>query len=395
MVSGRTAGTMALLALMAAPLAGQSGGVSVGGGGITFSSADQATRLTLRFRIQQLYTARTAGDDDLALAESSFQIRRARLRLGGTVFDPRLGVNFQLSFSRSDLDMAPDGTPNVIRDAAITWRVGSNLQLVMGQTKLPGNRQRTVSSGDLELPERSIVNNRFTFDRDIGIQFRWADTLGGQPVHVRGAISNGEGRGRGNDAKMALTGRVEWLPLGPFTDGGDDFEGDLVGEESPKLAIGISAQHNRGATRTGGMLGSDLHQPRDISTVEGDLLVKYRGLSFYGEMARRSADDPVTTAPGAANRYVYAGTGTLAQLSWQAGRGWSPVVRWVVVTPDDSIDDQAGAGRQEQLGMGLTRYINRHRVKSTIEVLHDRVEADGSGPRRSAWIGRWSLEVGI
>ncbi len=393
MISRTIARMAVLVAAAAAHLSGQ-GGLAVGGAGITFSSSDQATRLTLRFRIQQGYTARFAGDDH-SLVESAFQIRRARLRLGGTVFDPRLGVNVQFSFSRSDLDVAPDGTHNIIRDAAVTWRASSNLQLVAGQTKLPGNRQRTVSSGDLELPERSIVNNRFTFDRDIGVQFRWADTIGGQPVHVRGALSNGEGRGRGNDASMAVTGRVEWLPLGAFIDGGDDFEGDLVGEATPKLALGIAAQHNRGATRVGGTLGSDLYEPRNINTIEGDLLIKYRGLAFYGEAAKRSADDPVTRAPGSASRYVYVGTGLLGQLSWQAGRGWSPIVRWVVVTPDDVIDDQAGAGRQEQVGVGLTRYINRHRVKSTVELLKETVEADGSGPGRSAWIARWSLEVGI
>ncbi len=49
---------------------------------------------------------------------------------------------------------------NIIRDAAVTWRASPNLQLVAGQTKLPGNRQRTVSSGDLVLKSIKLSSVR-------------------------------------------------------------------------------------------------------------------------------------------------------------------------------------------------------------------------------------------
>jgi hypothetical protein len=38
-----------------------------------------------------------------------------------------------------------------------------------GQTKLPGNNQRVVSSGSLEFTDRTINNSRFNIDRDFGL----------------------------------------------------------------------------------------------------------------------------------------------------------------------------------------------------------------------------------
>jgi phosphate-selective porin OprO and OprP len=386
-----------VLLVLTTPLAAQSGStLAVDGRGVTFASADGATRITMRFRIQQLWQGVTEGEDDLALVENHFRIRRTRFRLGGTVFDPRLSFNLQLSFTRDDQDWRDTEFPNVLRDAAVTYQATPNLRLTGGQTKLPGNRQRVISSADLELPERSIVNNRFTFDRDVGVQVWFADTLHGMPFHVRTALSNGEGRNSAsNDTGMAVTGRVELQPFGGFAQGGDDFEGDLVGETTPKLAIAVSAMHNSKSQRTLGQLGVALFRPVTSTTYEADVLLKYRGLSVYGEAATRDADDPITTAPGQANRYVYVGSGRLLQASYQVGDGWAPVARWAVVTPDDAIADQRGAARQEQLSLGVTKYFRRHRVKSTVEFVYDAVAANAAQAARANWISRWALEVGI
>lgn len=385
------------LCALAAPLAAQGHpDLAVDGRGVTFTSADGATRITMRFRMQQIFTARTEVDDGDGLDEASFQMRRTRFRLGGTVFDPRLSFNLQLSFTRADQDFSDTRFANILRDGAVTWRFSDNLLATMGQTKLPGNRQRVVSSADLELPERSIVNNRFTFDRDVGLQVWWADTLAGRPLHVRTAISGGEGRNpSGNDEKIAVTARVEWQPLGPFLPGSDDFEGDLARHPEPRLAIAVSGQHNAGTLRTGGQLGPVLWAPRSFTTVEADALLKYRGLSVYLEGARRTADDPITTAPGEPNRYLYVGHGIMGQVSYQVGGGFAPVVRWARVTPDDEIADEAGAAEQTQWSAGVTKYFFRHRVKSTVELVHDERAANAAAAARETWLARWGVEVGI
>lgn len=383
--------------LWAVPLAAQGDpGLTVDGRGVTFTSADSATRITMRFRIQQLLTVRSDDDEDQGIDQVAFQVRRARLKFDGTVADPRLGVKVELGFSRSDLDSRDNDVANVLLDGMASWRFNSHFQAIIGQTKLPGNLQRVISSGDLELPERSIVNNRFTLDRDVGLQIWWADTLGGTPVHLRTALSNGEGRNASaNDNGLAYTARVEWQPLGAFLPGGDRHEGDLERHPAPRLAIAATTQYNDGTTRTGGQLGPALHAPRSMTTYEADLLFKFRGLAVYSEVATRNADDPITTAAGEPNRFVYVGWGRTVQASYQIGNGFSPIARWALVTPDDIIADEAGGARQEQWSAGITKYVNEHRVKTTLEVLHDKVSANAAAAEREGWIGRWSLEVGI
>lgn len=399
-MSRRLTAVLPLLPLLvAAPahLAAQSRpGVSFDGRGVTFTSADSVTRITMRFRMQQLLTVRSDDAADQGIDQVAFQVRRARLIFAGTVVDPRLSVKLELGFTRSDLDSRNTDFANILLDAAASWRLNSHFLAIMGQAKLPGNRQRVISSGELELPERSIVNSRFTLDRDVGVQLWWADTLGGTPLHLRTALSNGEGRNAsGNDNGLAWTARLEWQPLGPFLPGGDNHEGDLERHPAPRLAIAATTQYNDGTIRTGGQLGPALHSPRSMTTWEADALLKYRGLSVYSEVATRNADDPVTTAVGAPNRFVYVGWGRMVQASYQLGRGFSPVVRWALVTPDDVIADEAGGARQEQWGGGITKYVNRHRVKTTLEVLHDKVSANAAGGEREGWIGRWAVEVGI
>lgn len=386
-----------LALILATPLAAQNHpDLAVDGRGVTFSSDDGATKITMRFRMQQLVTVRSVAGDGDGIDEVSFQARRSRFRLGGTVFDPKLSFNLQLSFTRADQDYTDTQFPNILRDAAITYRFTDNLLATVGQTKLPGNRQRVVSSADLELPERSIVNNRFTFDRDIGVQVWWADTIGGTPLHVRTAVSGGEGRNpTTNDENVAVTARVEWQPLGPFLPGSDEFEGDLAMHPTPRLSLAVSGHHNSRTTRSAGQLGPPLHAPRTFTTLEADALLKYRGLSVYGEMARRTADDPITTAPGQANRYVYVGAGRMVQVSYQVGGGFAPVVRYAVVTPDDAIANEAGAARQDHWTLGLTKYFVRHRVKSSLELVHDEVAANAAAAQRETWLVRWGMEVGI
>lgn len=386
------------LLLLSVPLslAAQSPGVTVDGRGVTWASPDGVSKITMRFRIQELVTLASPEGDALNPSTVAFQVRRARLRFGGTLLDPRLTFNLQLAFSRGDLDFADANFPNVLRDASVSWRFSPHLVAMVGQGKLPGNRQQLISSADLEFPERSLVTARFTQERDVGIQLWWSDTLGGTPVLLRGAVSGGEGRNpSGNDDGIAWSGRAEWQPLGPFADGADDFEGDLTHQAKPRLALAVSGQQNNKALRTGGSLGPTLFAPRTIKTVEADALFKYHGLALYGEVARRDADDPITTRAGSADRYVYAGHGRLLQASYALRSGWSPQLRWVMAAPDDAIADEAGAAREEQISVGLTRYFKRHRIKSTAELLHDDIAANAAGAARKGWIMRWAVELGI
>lgn len=87
----------------------------------------------------------------------SFQIQRARLRLGGHAYRPWLRYY-------AELDLV---TPRIL-DLRMT--VGPKWGHVqVGQWKAELGRERRASSRELQLVDRSIVNEWFTIDRQVGV----------------------------------------------------------------------------------------------------------------------------------------------------------------------------------------------------------------------------------
>jgi phosphate-selective porin OprO and OprP len=201
------------------------------GKGLGIISPDSLFLLNIRFRMQNRVGFLTESESDLHIRTVEARVRRLRLRFDGFIYTPKLYYLIQLAFTRSDMDYDDTGFPNVIRDAMVIYNVNDRFGVGLGQTKLPGNRQRVNSSGDLQLVDRSIVNQNFNVDRDFGLQLYYNNHISGFHYVLRGAISSGEGRNiTASDDGLAYTGRIELMPLGRFTNNGDYFEGDLARE---------------------------------------------------------------------------------------------------------------------------------------------------------------------
>ncbi|MCX7675626.1 MAG: hypothetical protein N2Z70_07350, partial [Bdellovibrionaceae bacterium] len=79
----------------------------------------------------------------------NMEIRRFRLRFQGPISldDEDLSYNIQLGLTRSDQATADLGEGgHILRDAQAIWRYQPAHRLIFGLRKLPGNRQRVVSS---------------------------------------------------------------------------------------------------------------------------------------------------------------------------------------------------------------------------------------------------------
>jgi phosphate-selective porin OprO/OprP len=362
--------------------------------GLTFNGRDGFTFVNVRFRLQE-WAVFTSVDDGTALARTQFAARRARLRLESVLWDPRLSMNVQLSFSRGDQDPEIPAVVNVIRDAVVRWRATNHLTLAIGQTKLPGNRQRMNSSGEMEFADRSIVNSAFAVDRDVGFFAHYEQHDQVLPVNLRLAITSGEGRNPATgDAGLAYTARVEVLPLGNFLAGGDFFEGDLAREPRGKLSIGAAISRNDGAVRTGGQLGKALFSPRGITNAFVDAIYKRQGFSISGEYIKRMSPNPVTTS-GAETRYVLTGEGITAQTGYLMKSRFEPAFRFSQVSPHADLARLPDVERQRQISAGLTRYLKGHRVKLQWELMRDEYWKLLTRAHRATWTVRTSLEVGI
>jgi phosphate-selective porin OprO and OprP len=378
------------------------------GKGLGIMAPDSSFLLNIRFRMQNRVGIETKSVSDWDPEDIEGRVRRLRLRFDGYVLNPKLTYVLQLSFSRGDIDYEDSGFPNIIRDAMVIYNFNKHFALGIGQTKLPGNRQRVNSSGDLQLPDRSIVNSEFNIDRDFGVQLYYRNAIQGFNYVIRGAVSSGDGRNFNNAGTssttskdlevngLAYTGRIELLPFGEFTNNGDYFEGDLAREPKPKLSIGGGFSNNENAKRSGGQLGKYLYESRDIETTMFDLLYKHNGWAFAAEYLRRYAHDPITVDPTdpSSEQHVYAGNGQNIQASYLFKSNYELVTRYSAVTPDTEIQELEP--KLEQYTLGATKYLRGHRVKLQTEFTYA-VDSwlKGPEPDHDYFIIRFQVELGI
>lgn len=366
------------------------------GKGLGIGSPDSLFLLNIRFRMQNRFALESKSESDLTINEVEARVRRLRLRFDGFVYSKKLTYVIQLSFSRADMDYDILNIPNVVRDAMIFYSPTPKLTLGLGQTKLPGNRQRVNSSGDLQLADRSIVNSTFNIDRDFGVQAFYRDNLGGMHYVVRAALSSGEGRNfNSSDNGMAYTGRLEILPLGTFKNNGDYFEGDLEREITPKIAFGVSYNKNLNAVRTGGQLGKFLYQPRDIETSMADFILKYRGFAFMMEYIYRYAHNPITIDVASNDaKYVYTGHGQNYQASYLFKNNIEITGRYSEIIPEGLVKNYER--NIKQYTIGASKYFKGHRVKFQTDLTYEEgLPKAANISVANNWQLRFQFELGI
>lgn len=331
---------------------------------LSFQAADSSFLLKMRFRMQNRVSLFSNSGQDLGLNAVDARIRRLRVRLDGFVLSPKFRYYIQLSFSRADLDLETEETPQVVRDAILFYHVNENLYFGFGQTKLPGNRQRVISSGSLQFAERSIANARFTIDRDFGLKGYYTSPGERHNVILKGAISTGDGRNAltGNNG-LAYTGRVEWLPLGLFPYDYDYVEGDPDRIEVPKIALAGTYSANFKAVQAGGQLGLPLTRPVDIRTAFADLTFKYRGWALQAEYFWRDASQQGFLENGAEGQplFVYTGRGLNVQTSRMLNDHDEIAARYALTAPFARL--RPLQRQREELVLGWTHYLRNHRFK--------------------------------
>ncbi len=371
--------------------------------GLGFTAPDSSFSLAVRLRIQNRIGCTFSENESgtWELTQSEFRVRRARLRFDGFVFNPKWTYAVQLSFSRADQDWDNSGVPNVLRDAMIFYRPNTHWTFGLGQGKLPGNRQRVVSSGEQQFADRSLVNATFNIDRDFAVFANYQFNTGKPLWILRTAMSSGEGRNEGVlgfskvNVGLCYTGRVEFLPFGTFDKRGDYSEADLAREPKPKLSIASGWSYNEGSVRTGGQLGGLLNAPLNINTFISDFIFKYRGFSLYGEYINRAATtNPITFMEGEKDRYIYQGTGVLLQSGYLFKNNFEIAARYARISPDSEI--QSYEDNRDNYALCFSKYLKGHRLKLQTDVTYETVtDAATKSPngRNIQW--RFQIEMGL
>jgi phosphate-selective porin OprO and OprP len=336
------------------------------GKGISFISADSTFTMAISGRVQSLFEAKR--DITNKTGGADFLLRRSRLNIQGNVLNPKFSYRIQLGFAHGDISAANSASQNnlILRDAMLFYKANNWLRLGFGQTKLPGNRQRQVSSANLQLVERSIANNNFTLDRDKGIWIFNNFNIKKAVVKSTIAISSGEGRIVSNtNGKLSYAGRLEFLPLGEFSKGGELIESDVERESKGKLSIAGVYSFNKAAPRTMGQLGEFLYNSEiaDLSYFGADLLYKYKGFSLESELFTRKSNKGIITnkANTSQRNAAIAGTTFMVQSGIFISKTDELAVRYAQIEADDKVT--AVVNDQREYVFGYSHFFNKHSLK--------------------------------
>ena len=357
---------LVFLFLLSAPLVSYAQNVSVNtlGKGIVFEPEDESYSVKLGMRFQSLYIGEWDLDNDVYSDQAL--VRRARLKLDGHIYSKKFTYKVQLGFSNRDTRNSSSGglpqnssTANTVLDAVVMYNPVSDVEIWFGQTTLPGNRERLISSQKVQFVDRSLLNSSFNLDRDVGLQLRNKSSVGKTIIKQMAAFSIGEGRDitTKNPGGYSYTGRIEVLPFGDFADKGDYTGPDLAREKDLKLSIGVSYDFDDGAVRSRGHTGSFIFTnggdliKNDLHTFLADVFIKYRGLSFHSEYANREAQKDTGFGTGSA----YMGS-----LGYVFGKDFGISGRYASLSTDDNF---SSLPEHSETTIAFSKYISGHNLK--------------------------------
>jgi hypothetical protein len=349
--------------------------------GFYLESLDGKFHLAMSGRVQVLYTFNDRESDVNTTATttspgdrdtSSFRLRRGRLVWDGHAFTKDLKYHLNLE--------TPGTTQGThLLDYYVNYsglpEIGKYVAIKGGQFKVPFSRQRLNSSSSFQLIDRSIVNDEFNLDRDVGVDFH--RNLFGEKFEYHLGIFTGHGTNRRTenaDNNMLYVGRIAWHPFGFF----DYKETDYDHSKSLMATVGFAAAHNAGGEiRTGAVrtaVSDDLYM--NLFTIDGGL--KYKGFSLLTEAFLRSLREPagVSTRSNRTNGIGYMVQGgyfvipkrleVASRYAW-LDREFNKDKDDVAILVGEGTTRRT-LGSDEEITFGLNYYFNGHKNKLQADV---------------------------
>ncbi len=346
------------------------------GKGLNINGVDSTFQLRIGFRFQNLIVAEWDLADEaqgfVADNDVNAFVRRSRLKFDGWAYTPKLKYKLELALSNRDNGGGGNSrnfnnAANIILDAHVTYNFYKGFSVRFGQGKLASNRERVISSGNLQFVDRSRLNSRFNIDRDVFVRLGHKHKIGDNFIMIENAsISSGEGKNHltGFNGGFGYTYRVEFLPFGSFQSKGDYVGSSIKRESTPKLAVGFTYDNNNDAGRTRGQNGSFITNSegdivgKDLNTFFADLMFKYQGLSVMIEYADKEAEDGpnVFDVDDTIIGTYYTGSSYNIATGYMFQNNIEFAVRYTDVKADAATDEK-------HYTVGLNKFFVGHKLK--------------------------------
>ncbi len=261
-------------------------------------------RMTGRIQMRYGYTDRD-NDNPEEQDDSSFRLRRARLKWDGHAYKYfKYKIELALKSQGTKATATDDGDKAKAVEL-IDWWASYNknpaLSVQFGQWKVPFNRQRVVSSSKQQMIDRSLAQDEFTMDRQIGAMLH--GKLFDKKFEYYAGMFNGNGRNEkeNNNNEHLYIARVSYNPFGAYGKGIGEMESDLAWSEKPKAHISAAIAYDGAAdeTMTLRTLGTVTAKEVDRTSIVAEYGLKYKGFSTNAEAYWRKFDNIGNNVAGA------------------------------------------------------------------------------------------------
>ncbi len=314
-------------------------------------------RLQFRYSLEDF----DRKDDD-----SSFRLRRARIKWTGNAYrDFKYKIELALKSTGSK-----DKSKSVeLIDWWADYTRYSFAKIRMGQWKVPFNRQRVVSSENLQLIDRSVANNEFALNRQIGVQS--FGKLFDKKLEYYFGFFNGNNRNESrndNNEHMFLL-RTSYNLLGGYGKGIAEVESDIEYSETPLAHISgaIAFDSTEDVTMDLEGFGEVTANETDRTSIVGEYGFKYKGFSAIGEYYWRKTHG--ISGTNIIDQGVFAQTGYFL-----IPRKFEVTGRYSLVDFDDQLETDA----TRETTIGLNWFFAKHKSKLQFNAM--RIDNENPGP---------------
>ena len=242
--------------------------VSARAGGFTLESddGDFALKIGALLQFQHQFL-----DVDGAGATNGFQFPRGRLNFWGNAFGKDLTYRWELEVLSGVTNLVAEAFPQTgpnLRDGYLNYDFGNGIEIQAGQFKVPYTFDTLVSDSQNQWIDRTITNDVFGLERDLGVNLHGRLSKFDYSLHV---MNEGANRNTFNNNDELLVGTrlvVNLLGDHPYATGDAEFS------EDPDLAVGVAANFNR--------IGIPPAADQSMIAGTGDVAYRYRGFSVLG-----------------------------------------------------------------------------------------------------------------
>ncbi len=333
--------------------------------GFYFETADKNFMMKINGRLQFRYSYEDRDnihDTDEQQDDSSFRIRRARVKFSGYAYK-YFKYKIELALASTG---TVDGSKAVeLYDFWASYNKNPAASIQFGQWKVPWNRQRVVSSQNQQMIDRASSQDEFTMDRQIGVMLH--GKLFNKKFEYYTGIFNGNARNQSSNGnnEMLYIARASWNPFGAYGKGIGEVESDINFSEKPIAHLSAAIAYDGAADRERfSSTTIDLDPPvgtgitlKEVNrtSVVAEYGLKYRGFSTSAEAYWRRFDDI------RANNIDSVGSGVIIDRGFFVQGGYFILPKKVEVAGRYSLvdfDDERDEDAVRETSLGVNWFIN-------------------------------------